>query len=412
MLHSKTIREGSLGLFILLGLLFFGGVIFWLRGGRFNNNTYQITIEFEDAGGLQEGATVRYRGIEAGKIIDIIPGSNGVDIVIEIDHNLKIPKDVTIETTRYGLLGETVIDISPQQQLTAEAETINPLSAQCPEANLILCNQQRIKGQSGAELVESLTRLSEIYGTQEFYNNLNTAAKNASLAGEKIAVLSEELTKFSQDIKKDIKKFSRTADAFTNTANVTGEQITNLGSEITNTSRQISILASNLNDTINDNRANFSEAIASVSDTSQKLGNLVSELEVTVTAVNSTLGETDPTKIVKNLEQFSQNLQEISENLNQPTNLVTLQQTLDSARVTFENTAKITSDLDELTGDPEFRNNVRKLVDGLGNLLSYRDSLEKQIELAKILEKANILTTESIPNSELTPPLNLQKAQQ
>jgi len=45
---------------------------------------------------------------------------------------------------------------------------------------------------------------------------------------------------------------------------------------------------------------------------------------------------------------------DISNALYSPTNLLVLQQTLDSARVTFQNAQKITSDLDELTGDPAF----------------------------------------------------------
>jgi len=52
------------------------------------------------------------------------------------------------------------------------------------------------------------------------------------------------------------------------------------------------------------------------------------------------------------MQPRSANLRDISNALNSPTNLLVLQQTLDSARVTFQNAQKITSDLDELTGDP------------------------------------------------------------
>jgi len=60
-----------------------------------------------------------------------------------------------------------------------------------------------------------------------------------------------------------------------------------------------------------------------------------------------------------NAAQASANLRDISNALTGPTNLLVLQQTLDSARVTFQNAQKITSDLDELTGDPAFRENIR-----------------------------------------------------
>ncbi|MGL5807492.1 MAG: hypothetical protein ACRC11_19010, partial [Xenococcaceae cyanobacterium] len=67
-------------------------------------------------------------------------------------------------------------------------------------------------------------------------------------------------------------------------------------------------------------------------------------------------------------------------------NVTVLQQTLDSARVTFENAQKITSDLDDLTGDPAFRDNVRNLVNGLGNLVSSTEQLQQEMQTAKVLE--------------------------
>ncbi len=64
------------------------------------------------------------------------------------------------------------------------------------------------------------------------------------------------------------------------------------------------------------------------------------------------------------------NLNTFVAGISDPDTLASLRGTLDSARVTFENAEKITADLDSLTGDPAFRENVRRLVDGLGNLVS------------------------------------------
>ena len=389
MLRSQTIREGSVGLFILLGLLVFGGVIFWLRGTKFRSDSFQITVEFKDAGGLREGAKVRYRGIEVGKIVDINPRSDRVDIVVEIGGALRIPREVKIQTTRYGLLGETVIDIVPKKDLTAQAESISPFSNECQASQLIICDGERIEGETGAELVKTLTDLTQRYNSQEFYDNLNSAARNAALAGARVAVLSDELSKFTEEIRADISKLSETADSFTQTANIANEQITRLGDQFSTTSNQINLLVTNLNEIIDNNKDNFNQTITNVNDISKQLSTFLENVEFTVTEFNSTLAATDIKKIGRNLEKLTENLREISDKLNQPTNLVALQETLDSARVTFTNTAKITSDLDELTGDPEFRNNVRKLVDGLSNLVSYTNTLEQQIELAKLLSAAN-----------------------
>jgi hypothetical protein len=82
-----------------------------------------------------------------------------------------------------------------------------------------------------------------------------------------------------------------------------------------------------------------------------------------------------------NAATASANLRDISTALNSPTNVLVLQQTLDSARATFENAQKITADLDELTGDPAFRNNVKQLVNGLGNLVSSTEQLQQQVQV-------------------------------
>jgi phospholipid/cholesterol/gamma-HCH transport system substrate-binding protein len=62
MLRSRAIREGTVGLFALLGLAIFGGLALWLRGGGFGQEVYNFTAEFTDVSGLQVGAIVRYRG--------------------------------------------------------------------------------------------------------------------------------------------------------------------------------------------------------------------------------------------------------------------------------------------------------------------------------------------------------------
>jgi phospholipid/cholesterol/gamma-HCH transport system substrate-binding protein len=416
MLRSKAIKEGTLGLFILLGLFVFSGVIFWLRGARFKENTYQVTVQFDNAGGVREGAKVGYRGVEVGKIIGINPTSNGINVVLEIDSSLKIPKQVGIRAIRSGLLGEANVEITPKIDLKPEAENINPLHSDCQNSSLILCNQEIIKGETSVDLIETMTTLSEIYSDPVFFNNMNEAFKGITIASQKAAKLSDDLSGFTKEIRKDISKFSDTAEALTNTANVTSEQVAKLSNDLSATSAQINLLVTNLNTVIDNNKFTLSQTIANVNDSTEQLNqiiknmnstvtninNTVTNVNTTVTKVNSTLETTDTQKIAKNLESFSEDLKEISTKLNQDTNLVTLQQTLDSARVTFENTAKITSDLDELTGDPEFRQNVRKLVNGLSSLVSYTDTLEQQIELAQTLKSADQIAQNSLKNQVST----------
>ncbi len=414
MARSRLMREGSVGLFLLLGLVVFGGIVFFLKKDQLGGNNYQVKLMFENAGGLREGARVFFRGVGVGRVASIQPTSNGVEVWTEINNRLPIPRDVTVTTTRSGLLGEVSVNIIPQGTLDDTGTQINPLSKECSEKQLILCNNEKIQAQASPDLIESLARLADSFDDQTFFDNLNTAVDNTNKATEQFILLTKEINVVTTQIQKEMDtisntfnsitntadRLSNTADNLSNTAKVATTQIEQLGTEYTNTAIQVNLLASNLNQIITDNKKDFSSAIASLSQTAadisqvaQSTNNLVTQIdEKEVQKITKNLGTTS-----ENLAQLSSDLKTIATELNNPTNLATLQQTLDSARVTFANTAKITSDIDQFTGDPQFRRNLKNLVDGLSNLVSYTDLLEKQVELAILLEE---LDKETAKNSQ------------
>lgn len=424
MLRSRLVREGSVGLFLLLGLIVFGGIVFFLKGSQFQNSNYQLKLQFANAGGLREGGRVFFRGVGVGRITQISPSSNGVEIVAEIDGQLRIPSDVQVSTLRSGLLGDVSVNIIPKDDLTDEAKKINPLGENCSTQNLILCNRDSINAKASPDLVETLGRLADRFNDDELFNNINDAVISVNSAGTKVSVLTENLSTLTTQAKQDLNKvssaaervgetadsISNTANSFSRTADVTTEQVKRLADDYSILSAEINALTNNINTVINDNRANLSTAMASVSQTAQQISEVAKNTDQLITKVN----QTDVEKIAKNLStssenltQISQNLLTLSEELNNPTNLVTLQQTLDSARVTFANTAKITSEIEEFTGDAEFRRNLRKLVNGLSNLVSYTDLLEKQVELATLLEEVEKATEEDSATTSPTKPIKL-----
>jgi phospholipid/cholesterol/gamma-HCH transport system substrate-binding protein len=68
-MRSRTIREGSVGLLILLGLAVFVGLVCGY-GSQFNPRQpyLQVHRELPNVAGMKQGATVRYRGVAVGKI--------------------------------------------------------------------------------------------------------------------------------------------------------------------------------------------------------------------------------------------------------------------------------------------------------------------------------------------------------
>ena len=96
-------------------------------------------------------------------------------------------------------------------------------------------------------------------------------------------------------------------------------------------------------------------------------------------------------RLVSNASAASEDLQAITSSLNTPTNLVLLQQTLESARDALSSAQKVMADIDEITGDPAMRQQIRDLIRGLGALVSSTQSLEEEAQVAQILSPGNVV---------------------
>lgn len=410
-MRSRTIREGSVGLLVLVGAIIFGGLIMWLRGFNLTSRSYKFIAVFPNVAGMTAGAPVRYRGVDVGKITEVRAGANGVDVTVEIeDSDLLIPHDARIEANQSGLVGQTSVDITPQGTTNLETESLSPFGEECLDSEQIICNDDRLKAVEGVNFVELLrnsTKLTEIYTDPEFFENINALTTNASEAAAGVAELANELTLLSGSVRKEIGGFSAAAESLNRAADQTSSQLGSAAERISGTAEeyrltavQLNRLIATTNELVATNRGTLVRTLNNISQTSDQLGDLIGSFTTTINRVNSTVSQVNSTVdqsnvggLLQNLETLSANAAEASDNLrditatlNNPTNLQVLQQTLDSARATFENAQKITADLDELTGDPSFRTNVRELIDGLNQLVSSTEELERQIQVAQSLE--------------------------
>lgn len=394
---TRTFREGSVGLIILLGLGAFGVILLWLNRITPGRSSYKAVVEFANAGGMQKGSPVRYRGVKVGSISNIKTGVNAVNVEIEInDPNLLIPADSKIEANQSGLISESIIDITPKTTLTTGTDLARPLDKDC-NPSLIICHESNnLKGQIGISVDELIRQSSDFaarYNNEKFYQNVNRLLVTSADAATSVANLSRELQGVSKSFKGEIGTFSNTAvtlqkatNELTATTTKTANQLSTTAGDFSTTAKQASRLLNNLDELLTTNRSALVGTLNNMTQTSNQLRQTVSSLSPAVKRLSE--GE-----LLKNLEllsanaaEASANLKDASKTLNDPKNIVLLQQTLDAARVTFENTQKITADLDELTGDPKFRQNLLQLVNGLSKLVSSTQDMHQQTKVAITLD--------------------------
>ena len=369
-MRSRMVREGSVGLLILGGLGLFGGLILWLRGLNPGNRSFSVTVDFATTGGVQPGSAVRYRGVTIGRINRISPDPNGVAVQIDIaPADLIIPRDSEVTVNQSGLLGETLLDIVPRKPLPDGAVAAKPLDRDCNK-ELILCEGSRINGTLGIstdELVRASIKFANVYSDPQFIGNINSLTKNSSDAAAQITILSKEVTGLVKSARQEVGTFSGTAKSISNAAD------------------QFGLTIAQVNSLVSANRATLVSTLDNLNQTS-------GQLRVTVAKLSPTLDRIQQGQLIQNLEtlsanaaQASTNLRDVSVSLNNPSNLTVLQQTLDSARATFQNAQKITADLDELTGDPQLRNDLRNLIKGLSGLTSSTQQLQQQAQVSQVL---------------------------
>ena len=458
-MRSRAIREGSLGLLIIVGLGCLGGLILWLRGFQFGNKNFTTVIEFNSASGLQVGSPVRYRGVNIGKVMEIQPGPNGVDVKIQIiPEDLIIPRNVNIESNQSGFIGAASVDLTPTSEIQTSAITAKPLEPNCP-GNLIICHNSRLQGRQGVTMEDFIkvgVKMADAYTDPELFESIKSVADNTAAASREATKLTRDLSDLtvtvkaelqgmssyirddvggltqtmrtemggvSQTLKGEIGGLSQTlkgeigglsqslkgeiggltttlereievvSDELVNVSNTTQSSAKEVSAaaiasanSVKEAADRITITANEINSLLDTNRSTIVATLDNISKTTQ-------ELRIAVDNLSPIINEVERGNFLENLETVSENaaeastnLRNISRQLNDPANVSQLTETLESAQTTLQNMEKITQDVDDFTGDPLFRDNLKKLINGLGQLFSSTQELEAETQMARNLE--------------------------
>jgi phospholipid/cholesterol/gamma-HCH transport system substrate-binding protein len=398
-MRSRAVREGSVGLFILIGLGLLGAFILWLRGVSLGKRTYHAIVEFTSVSGIQVGAAVLYRGVNVGRISEIRPGINQVDLEIEFSSTkIIVSKNVVVEARQSGFIGDSYVNIAPLNDLPTDVVGTNPFSPNCDRSQVI-CDGDRIKGTVGVSLDDLIgysVRLLGLVSNQEFIDEIRTLTRNTSNAAIGVTKLTGQVTSLSQSVQQRLGNITNSATATT--------------AQVGRAANQIGLTAAQVSELLVTNRASIINTLDNLNQASTQ-----------VQQITSALGpQLQQGQLIQNLEQLSANAVAASSNLRNfsqsvesvgsSENILMLQQTLDSARATFQNAQKITADLDELTGDPQFRQNLRQLVNGLNGLVSSTEQLQQQTEIARALAPMAIALQPSVLHSATGQPAIEQPA--
>jgi phospholipid/cholesterol/gamma-HCH transport system substrate-binding protein len=114
---GKKSIETLVGFFVLLGML--GLVFLAMKAANLGNvgggDTYTLTAQFDNIGGLKVRAPVRTAGVTVGRVTHIaLDGKTFKGVVtMEIERAYQFPKDTAAKILTAGLLGDQYIGFEP-----------------------------------------------------------------------------------------------------------------------------------------------------------------------------------------------------------------------------------------------------------------------------------------------------------
>lgn len=76
--------------------------------------TYKVTLHLPEAAGLYERANVTYRGTEVGEVDSVSLTDSGVDAVLALNSDVKIPSDLEAEVHSQSAVGEQYVLLLPR----------------------------------------------------------------------------------------------------------------------------------------------------------------------------------------------------------------------------------------------------------------------------------------------------------
>lgn len=208
-LQAPGLIQGAVGLLLIAGTLGMSAKILWQKLSQVASlpPTYEVILEFPCASGITIGTVVRIRGVDVGSVINVRPCLEKIDAKIQVmDSTSYIPRNALVEVNQSGLVGETIIDITPMRSIPQPS--VGPLDPRCPSEGLIVCDKERLKGKQGVSM-DDLMRLCGKMAKNTKESDVRALFKTAEHLGDVVGrskLLLKQVEKFAEDVEPAVKE--------------------------------------------------------------------------------------------------------------------------------------------------------------------------------------------------------------
>ena len=114
-MRSSPVRDLTVGLFVLAGLVAIGYLALYLGGRSYSGpGGVEMYASFDEIGGLRRRAPIRISGVRVGQIVAVdLDEFLRARLTLDLDPNLELPVDTRAEIRTQGVLGNQYLALEP-----------------------------------------------------------------------------------------------------------------------------------------------------------------------------------------------------------------------------------------------------------------------------------------------------------
>jgi phospholipid/cholesterol/gamma-HCH transport system substrate-binding protein len=266
----KNFRErspvvvGIISIIVLAALVTFA---FYIDRIPALKQAYDIKAEFADAAGLSAENQVRVAGIKVGTVSDIQLAGDHVDVTMEIENHIQIPKDAFAEIKLATLLGTKFIDIEAKGggPFMEEGDLIPRERTAVPYEIYQASNQGTnvLEDLDGPALNKMLVELTDL--TRVVKEEVGTALSGLNELGAGLNAKEKELRSLLEGADELTGTLSDEGDNIVRLIDASNEVLESLASKREQVQSLLEVtkqMAANLSDLIRDNRGRLDSILA------------------------------------------------------------------------------------------------------------------------------------------------------
>ena len=292
--------EVKVGAFALGGAIALAGIITFMGAFSFGKKGYELRIDYPQVSGLMPGHVVRYAGVQVGTVKKLNVSPDKVEVIAEIDDNIKIPQGSVFTIAADGIMGEKYVHIvpphKPGQGFISEGSTLK--GAPGGGMDEFFANS----GDLVVRMEKIATAFENVFGDKEVQESMKKGFKNMQGITENMNTFTKVMAEVAVTNQQDITQMIHQINELTHRMNGTASYIESIMKGVDNngeTGKNIAAIAKNMADTTQrmENIVQVLETVAKDPVTQQSLKETLVNVKETSAKANRIMGALTEAKI-------------------------------------------------------------------------------------------------------------------